>query len=177
MRRFVGVFVIILAWDVDGTLIDTSGAKPKNDKPYIERTAEENAAVFAAWERAIAENEYPPVPGAHSLMRGVYAMRDDWHTVVLTARRVALKDVTRAALEKHFPMLTRPPLLMRPDDDTRDSHVSKISRITEYRKQFPGVPLYVVDDDPKMEDACADKRDRFIFVGEYEWMRTRTESK
>lgn len=159
----------ILCWDVDGTLIDTSSTRdklPRIDKPYAERTIEENDAMFAAWDEAIREGEFPPMPGAHALVKGVYAMRSDWHTVVLTARRVVLKDVTRAILDKHFPVLGRPPLLMRSADDTRISHVSKIERITEYRKQYPGAPLYIVDDDPLMEDACADKRDRFIYVGD-----------
>lgn len=168
----------LLAWDLDYTLIDTSSAKdklPKSDKPYTARSVEENDAVFAAWDAAIVEGglDFPVMSGAHSLVRAINAMREDWHTVVLTARRVSLKDVTRAWLEHHMPTLAltngaRPPLIMRAMDDISASHISKIARIAEYRKQFPGAPLYIVDDDPKMEDACSERRDRFVFFGNNE---------
>jgi hypothetical protein len=151
---------VVLFLDVDGTLCDSSSAD------HLLPSVSTHEA-HGPWLEHLAKTNFDPMPGACKQVKALVHSLNPAAIVVITGRSELVRTHTRIWLDHHFPMLQGSDLSMRALRDDGPSHTSKINRLKSYRSIWQGSAICVVDDDPKMIEACEYEHDLFVPVGEW----------
>lgn len=146
--------------DIDGTIAH-AGKRFSEAGPEPSR---EDKAVYDVWVRNVQNakslREDLAVPGMVEMTQAL--SNSDNHVVYLTSREEKWRDVTESWLGfKGFPSL---PLIMRPDDDYRDSADYKEDSIEFLSRLYKSRNVVVLDDDEhgNIEKRCHENKWTFL---------------